>query len=315
MACSQACHDSICERNLEAEEKIETQFGWPISKMIQIKNEMKKLCGHEMELEKLFNGTTRTVFDFNFSDVRSREARESLFKCTISLTAAFSASVCDENIELFKLSLGHEQNENFLGTFIEHLMAAFARNQYSMHFFDVLRNAYATLGYGLLPFASLLNHSCNPNIIWILVENKFVFIVAKPIKNGDQLFHCYRWVNDAVLSLIFTFSFICFLLFLSKTFLHESLQDRQRHLMKQYGFQCKCEACSENFSMKPNAVEHSLCQIERVKDIREEISRNWKMIAECHEAHMSSSSSPLETMERILENKKLLECLAWNCVL
>lgn len=42
------------------------------------------------------------------------------------------------------------------------------------------------------PFGTLFNHSCNPNIFNVFMENKGVYIVSLPIKKGDQLFICYN---------------------------------------------------------------------------------------------------------------------------
>lgn len=46
-------------------------------------------------------------------------------------------------------------------------------------------------GDGICAFASLMNHSCIPNIDRLVVDNKFVFYVRRPIKMGQQLFTCY----------------------------------------------------------------------------------------------------------------------------
>ena len=47
------------------------------------------------------------------------------------------------------------------------------------------------IGSGLLSFASLLNHSCSPNLTRIFVDNKQVYIVKRPIEAGEQLFVSY----------------------------------------------------------------------------------------------------------------------------
>lgn len=47
------------------------------------------------------------------------------------------------------------------------------------------------IGSGLFILGSLFNHSCAPNIDRILVDNKFVFFVRRPIMAGDQLFISY----------------------------------------------------------------------------------------------------------------------------
>lgn len=47
------------------------------------------------------------------------------------------------------------------------------------------------VGSSILIFGSLFNHSCAPNIDRTLVDNKFVFVVRRPIWKGEQLFISY----------------------------------------------------------------------------------------------------------------------------
>jgi hypothetical protein len=47
------------------------------------------------------------------------------------------------------------------------------------------------IGSAVLIFGSLFNHSCAPNIDRMFVDNKFVFVVRRPIKEGEQLFISY----------------------------------------------------------------------------------------------------------------------------
>jgi hypothetical protein len=48
-----------------------------------------------------------------------------------------------------------------------------------------------THGRGVLPFCSLFNHSCDPNVSFVLFNNKFAFVVVKPIAKDEQLFIDY----------------------------------------------------------------------------------------------------------------------------
>lgn len=50
------------------------------------------------------------------------------------------------------------------------------------------------VGSAILIFGSLFNHSCAPNIDRMIVDNKFVFVVRRPINQGEQLFISYGWV-------------------------------------------------------------------------------------------------------------------------
>lgn len=192
MACSQACHEAIGKRNIESEKAIVDQLGWEIAKMSQLNDESLKICGSVEKLKILFESSPKTVFDLDLSNCNDDSSKQNLLKCAASLNPGLNSNINDQNVELFKLSLGNESHGHVLGKFTEHLLGVFARNQYSMHFYDVLKDEYSTLGNCLLPFGSLINHSCDPNVIWVLVDNKIVFFAAKPMRPGQQLFHCYR---------------------------------------------------------------------------------------------------------------------------
>lgn len=192
MACSQACHDAIGRQNIDSLQSIESHFGWAILKMLQMTKDSVEICGSVEKLRALASTNTATVFDFDFDDMKSAASRRNLLKCIMSLSGGRRKCVADEDVEHFKLSVGHDRNGAFLASLAQRLMAICAMNQYSMQFYDALKSEHSSLGNCLLPFGSLINHSCDPNIVWVLAENKFVFIAAKPIEAGSQLFHCYR---------------------------------------------------------------------------------------------------------------------------
>lgn len=50
-------------------------------------------------------------------------------------------------------------------------------------------------------FRSLFNHSCDPNVEWINVGNKMVYVVRLPIKAAEQLFVSYRWNHSCNIKL------------------------------------------------------------------------------------------------------------------
>lgn len=47
------------------------------------------------------------------------------------------------------------------------------------------------IGGAIYPFASLLNHSCSPNVFRITSGNKIMFVVLRTIRSGEQLVDCY----------------------------------------------------------------------------------------------------------------------------
>lgn len=56
---------------------------------------------------------------------------------------------------------------------------------------DLTTSNKMKVGSSILIFGSLFNHSCAPNIDRMIVDNKFVFIVRRPIKAGEQCFISY----------------------------------------------------------------------------------------------------------------------------
>lgn len=70
--------------------------------------------------------------------------------------------------------------------------------QYGVHFMQIynlnsvaLQNRDRLDGFGVLPFGSLINHSCDPNIIGVNFDNKFACVVVKPIAKDAQLLFNY----------------------------------------------------------------------------------------------------------------------------
>lgn len=80
---------------------------------------------------------------------------------------------------------------------------------------------YATAMY---PRVSLLNHSCNSNVLSSYREDSAVIVVksGRPIKAEAEIFNCY-----------------------GPHYLKMNFSDRQRQLYGQYHFHCECEKCVE----------------------------------------------------------------------
>jgi hypothetical protein len=127
-----------------------------------------------------------------------------------------------------------------------------------------LRYKDASQGSGILPFQGLINHSCDPNLMPIHVDNKFVSIVLKPIAKGEQLFVNYR----------------------STYFSEPRREVRQFELLQDYDFICTCNACWKNLSIysmeaKDLSFEKPSREIPvKFDDIVEEFEKNCKYINE-----------------------------------
>ncbi|XP_067144261.1 SET and MYND domain-containing protein 4-like [Centruroides vittatus] len=72
----------------------------------------------------------------------------------------------------------------------------------------------------IYPTASLMNHACDPTIISSFHKNTLIIRVVKDVPTGAEIFNCY-----------------------GPHFRRMARDDRQRALLEQYFFLCKCEAC------------------------------------------------------------------------
>lgn len=94
--------------------------------------------------------------------------------------------------------------------------------------------------------ASLLNHSCAPNLISRLHHKCRYFTTVRPVKKGEQLFISYLSNFDG------------------------SIEARQQHLKKEYGFECHCEKCETEFKETKQKMM-SIEPTNRAKGSKEEL--------------------------------------------
>ncbi|CAL4240925.1 unnamed protein product [Meganyctiphanes norvegica] len=74
----------------------------------------------------------------------------------------------------------------------------------------------------IYPSASLMNHSCQPNILNSFRKDILVIHSTKDIKTGDQIYNCY-----------------------GPHFNRQTREERQKALKMQYFFTCKCLPCTD----------------------------------------------------------------------
>lgn len=84
-------------------------------------------------------------------------------------------------------------------------------------------------GIAAMPFFSLINHSCNPNILRHSRSNYMIIYVIYPIKKGEQLYDNY-----------------------GQHYAITPKEERQKELLKQYYFKCNCLACQEDWPLYYN---------------------------------------------------------------
>lgn len=134
------------------------------------------------------------------------------------------------------------------------------------------------IGVGLYPTVSLLNHSCNPNVISIFNRNRFVIRAGKSLECGTELNYCYG-PHVSRMSKI----------------------DRQTRLQDQYFFTCTCECCSENIENKSRAL---LCP-----DCKGPVIYNYDMTNECMECHAKNNLEARTYLQLIDRYKSALDTI------
>ncbi|XP_014247079.1 SET and MYND domain-containing protein 4-like isoform X1 [Cimex lectularius] len=83
----------------------------------------------------------------------------------------------------------------------------------------------AEIGAALYPFLSLINHSCDPNVVRTIHDGDLAVLTAiQFIKNGEQVFDNYGYHHGI-----------------------HGVDLRQESLVRQYYFVCKCRACLEDW--------------------------------------------------------------------
>lgn len=78
----------------------------------------------------------------------------------------------------------------------------------------------ARIASAIYPTASLMNHSCKPNIINSFYKDKLVIRTIEDVENGSQITNCY-----------------------GPHYCRQTREERQQSLKQQYFFKCRCEPC------------------------------------------------------------------------
>ncbi|CAH8589806.1 unnamed protein product [Heterobilharzia americana] len=111
----------------------------------------------------------------------------------------------------------------------------------------IRRLRQARIATGLFPCVSLLNHSCDPNIIHNFQNSLIILRCLKPITPGSEIFNCY-----------------------GPHYLHyPSASQRLTLLQQQYFFICSCEYCTKSASCSLSLNQSSITPTE-------EMSTKWK---------------------------------------
>ncbi|KAG5671094.1 hypothetical protein PVAND_001308 [Polypedilum vanderplanki] len=181
------------------------------------------------ELMRKSDERNPTIFDFNLSDKKCMNNSKNYLMSMISLAHQTTVTVKEfgyifqHHAHLRKL---WETEKEFIMKYIERMMQIEILNFHGIkgRSLDAKDPYRRCVGDGSFAFCSLLNHSCCPNVMRIVVDGKMVVIVERPIKAGEQLFDCY--IGDSFY-------------FKAKNYRRKELVD--------YNFLCECLACENEF--------------------------------------------------------------------
>jgi hypothetical protein len=131
----------------------------------------------------------KTVFDYDLSNPKNKNYRKNLLNCILSLKYKdFKGQ--DSRYRHFDHTRDGALN------FMNHLAGVVDMNSLGLQYLDLSTVGFSAPilelhGSAVLAFGSLLNHSCDPNVQRVAVDDKVVFVVCRPISAGEQLFINY----------------------------------------------------------------------------------------------------------------------------
>lgn len=156
------------------------------------------ICDGSIEqLEELMEESDRispTVFNFDLNDPKNCESSKELLSCMIALERRVEvelkdfSSIFNQSQVLAEIWSSHKC---FINRFLERMMQIEILNFHGIKGRSFDNTDRSCLGDGGYLFCSLLNHSCCPNTMRIVVENRMVLVAERPIKKDEQLFDSY----------------------------------------------------------------------------------------------------------------------------
>lgn len=188
MFCSENCRDKIYSRSLNPTKLILDAKHVNGPKLLSVGlvafGTAEKL-GDFVKNYEIKSGD-KTIFDYDLNNPSSKNYKKNIMNCLLSLQyKKFTKS--DRNFG--------EMQYNLL-KFMNHISGIIEMNSIGLQYLDITTightaPTYELHGQAVLAFGSLLNHSCNPNVQRIAVDNKIALVVCKQIEPNQQLFINY----------------------------------------------------------------------------------------------------------------------------
>jgi hypothetical protein len=171
--------------------KYHNTFGLNAVVILRMVHESLIIAGSVDNLRGLMEPKPEMTFhDFNFSDNEATGMKHlQLFHTmkpeTNEITEKTLKTLVRRDIlphPAISKFINSDDDSNFLADYAARFHMIFNNNAFGLGFRS---------GAGILPFGTFFNHACDQNIMELKIDNKFVFVVLKPIKKDEQLFVSY----------------------------------------------------------------------------------------------------------------------------
>lgn len=138
------------------------------------------------------------------------------------------------------------------------------------------------------PYLSLLNQSCYPNIVTKLVNNSHAWIVAHPVKAGEQLF-----------------------IFRGPGIKYVTPRDERQEMIREcFGFQCNCNGCRKNWP--PHSQMKRFDEIASAEEQLAMSTQNMQLKSPIDQHHSELYAEYFEYAQRIQAMWKFYPC--WDII-
>lgn len=160
------------------------------------------MCDGSVETLKTVLGSvnsSQSIYDFDVSITDDKERNRNRLRAVYALKKAITSEEDKlmaewflDNDQTLKSLCKTKEQKDFLRGFILRIMGIIDRNSYLFYCMPSIKALNdVEIGSGIFSFASLLNHSCSPNLYRFFIDNKQVYVTKKPIEAGQQLFVGY----------------------------------------------------------------------------------------------------------------------------
>lgn len=213
MFCSSRCKEHVLER-FSYECGVASRF--PLENLSDMFPFIHRMVSDSLEtfggIEKLkaivAKTDRQTIFDFDISNEANPETQKNLI---ISLISLYHQQDEEQPISITKQKVTDQLSRNH----IKHLKYPITPEgeKFLLKFYQRMSTIYELCAskmvyYGkwdgdnfsrkqrfasaLFLLGALFNHSCDPNVHTICLDDKFVYVTTRPIRAGEQLFYTYR---------------------------------------------------------------------------------------------------------------------------